>query len=172
MFPLKSDDIFRSDTRSPAFNVKLLFEQHLVHRMLVFLMSLLLLYVTVKTSVIVLYVVILSVRVVIILLELVNLYILLLVHLRVLQISESLLNSLLVIHILLIPVHLRFALLVIVIFTVNVSCEKVHRLSKALRTMIFPTNLLWTETKLMFYVSLEIIIYLQYFFYQHYFRSF
>ena len=89
MFPLKSDDIFRSDTRSPAFNVKLLFEQHLVHRMLVFLMSLLLLYVTVKTSVIVPYVVILSVRVVIILLELVNLYILLLVHLSVTNIRKS-----------------------------------------------------------------------------------
>ena len=47
-FPFKSDGIFRSDTRSPVCHVNLLFVQHLVHRVLVFLLSLLLLYVTVK----------------------------------------------------------------------------------------------------------------------------
>ena len=71
-------------------HANLLFVQHLVHRMLDFLQFLLLLYVTVKTSVIVLYVVIPSVRVVVMLIEL--------VHLIVLQISVSLLNSLPVIH--------------------------------------------------------------------------
>ena len=107
------------------FHVNLLFVQHLFQHMLVFLLSLLLLYVTVKTSLIVLYVVILSVRVVVMLIELVNLITLLLVHLIALQISVSLLNSLPVIHILLIPVNLLSVLLVIVIFTVNVSCVKV-----------------------------------------------
>ena len=104
------------------FHVNLLFVQHLFQHMLVFLLSLLLLYVTVKTSLIVLYVVIPSVRVVVMLIELVNLITLLLVHLIALQISV---NSLPVIHILLIPVNLLSVLLVIVIFTVNVSCLKV-----------------------------------------------
>ena len=65
-------------------HVNLLFVQHLVQRMLAFLLSLLLLYVTIKSSIIVLYVVILSVRVVVMLIELLNLYTLLLVHLIVL----------------------------------------------------------------------------------------
>ena len=38
--------------------------------------------------------------------------------------------------------------------------------------MILPTNLLWADAELMFYPSLKIILYLQYFFYQRYFRSF
>ena len=83
------------------------------------------LYVTVKTSVIVLYVAVLSVRVLVMLIELANQYTLLLVPLIVLQISVNHLNSLPLIHILLIPVNLRSVLLVIVIFTVNVSCVKV-----------------------------------------------
>ena len=51
------------------FDVNFLFVQNLVHRMHVRLLSLLLLYVTVKTSLIVLYAVILSIRVVLILIE-------------------------------------------------------------------------------------------------------
>ena len=100
-------------------HVNLLFVQHLFHRMLIFLLSLLLLDVTRKTSVIILYVTILSVRVAVMLIELINMYILFLVHLIVLKISVSLLRSLPVIHILLISVHLRSVLLVIV------SCAKV-----------------------------------------------
>ena len=57
----------------------------------------------------------------------VNLYTLLLVHLIVLQVSATLLNSLSVNEILLISVHLCSVLLVILIFTVifNVSCTNV-----------------------------------------------
>ena len=74
-------------------------------------------YVTVKTSAIVLYAVIPSIGVVVMLIEL--------VHLIVLQISVSLLNSQPVIHVLLFPVQLHLVLLVIAVFTVNVSCVKV-----------------------------------------------
>ena len=126
MFPLQSDDIFRSDIRSPFCHVNLLFVQHLVHRMHVRLMSLLMFYVTVKTSVIVLYVAILSVRVVIMLIDLVKLHTLLLVHVIVLEISVNLLNSFALTHIFLIPIHLRSVLLAIVIFTVNVICIRVY----------------------------------------------
>ena len=107
------------------YHINLLLVQHLVHHMHVHLLSLLLLYVTVKISVIVLYIVILPVRVVVMLIELVNLRTLFLIHLMMLQISVNLLNSLPLIHILSIPEHLRSALLVIVIFTVNVSFVKV-----------------------------------------------
>ena len=79
MFPLQSNDIFKSDTGSPVLSCKSFVcttsgpSQH------VRLLSLLLLYVTVKTYIIVLFIVILSVSLV-----LVNLYTLLLVQLLVL----------------------------------------------------------------------------------------
>ena len=155
MFPLKSDDIFRSDTRSPVLSRKFFVcatcdPLHAcfspVPRIAVR---------NCKNICNRQYVVILSVRVVVMLLESVNLYTLLLVHLIVLQISVTLLNSLSVNEILLISVHLCSVLLVILIFTVifNVSCinvSQVHCLSKALTTVMFPTKLLWAETKLMF----------------------
>lgn len=71
-----------------------LFVQHLAHHVHVCLLSLLLLYITVKTFVIVLYIVILSVQVVVMFKVLVNLHSLLLVYLLVLQMSLNLLNSL------------------------------------------------------------------------------
>ena len=102
-------------------HVNLLFLHYLVHCKVHFILSLLLLYVTVKTSVIVLCVGILPIWVVVMLIELNTT---LLVYIIVLQISVSLLNSLPLIHILLISVHL-FSVLLVIIFPVNVSRVKV-----------------------------------------------
>ena len=60
-----------------------------------------------------------------------------------------------------------------------VSRGNIHRKRKLRKSssfvnsaMILPTNLLRAETELMFWLSLEIIIYLHYFFYQHYIQIF
>ena len=74
-------------------HVNLLLVQHLVHHMHVPLLSLLLLYVTIKTSLIVLYIVVLSVWVVTMLIKLWNLHTLLLVRLIMLQIPVNHLKS-------------------------------------------------------------------------------
>ena len=124
-FPFKSDGIFRSDTRSPVLSRKSFVCATSGPSRACFSPVPPIAVRNCKTPVIVLHIVILSVRVVVRLIELVNLNTLLLVHLIVLQISVSLLNSLPVIDILLIPVHLHLVLLVIAIFTVNVSCVKV-----------------------------------------------
>ena len=104
MFPLKSDEFFRSDTSYPVLSRKSFVcattgPSHAC-------------FPPVPPFVIrncknIRNCSVLSVRVVVMLIELVNLYILLLVHLIVLKISVSLLNSFPVIHILLIPVHPR-----------------------------------------------------------------
>ena len=94
MFLLQPDQFFILILGFLFCHVDDLFVQHLAHHVHVCLLSLLLLYITVKTFVIVLYIVILSVQVVVMFKVLVNLHSLLLVYLLVLQMSLNLLNSL------------------------------------------------------------------------------
>ena len=126
------------------------------------------------TSVIVPYVVVLSVRVVVMLIELVNLHTLLLVRLIVLQISVNHLNSLPLIHILLIPAHLRSVLLVVIaIFPVNVSCVSVTSSSffNSANSHDIASKLIVGRDRINV-LTKPGDYYLQYFFSQHYFGSF